>query len=643
MKKWIRDSISLAKVAATSVAVFTMVSTPLAQGAQAKATAKAAAKAATKTAAASKARAETYNYNVSKKSAQEILKLTGLGGKKRISVGEFYSKVRPYYPKTLRKDLDLWAQLNRNELMPEVQLTTYKDAAGKEQVRLLINAGKQSITASFNPDSEGRFLKINNVSLTKDDMMFHDQFVSKIYHGDKGIKASLPKWTPNARYKKSIALSYAEFSRLTPRQRAEYMVRVRYLTESAQRVMESYYGPQALNEFNREFYVRWILGQEAEAAGKSNKRKPQVGDQCIVSGYVAVYNEKLSCGGPGKGAVALKEQMEKYGGGRCSNGTISCNPLVYGYNSDGSAICVKNSGRQGPLHTATSKYCPEKSPLRKGNIKEESEDKKRIIESYLKVRHGRDDINLVFDDQGRVSEEQYNKVKDYLTELNTYIQDATRMCEVVPMSEIRQERDEQDSACIALRTRTMDLQAYPTTPVPPPVAPPRDCHAELPNSIPEGDQCVCPDGTRLGEIDEGNGPRQACVPVTNVGAGEDGKKCDAGKKPDGKGDCEDEKKWGLGWLIGGLVAIGAIFAIWKIFDKDKKDSDKQEPYDPCPPAPQICAPAPDPVAPPPVAPPPPINPPPPPPGPEDPIPTPVATPYVESTSGTSTSTSGGTR
>lgn len=642
----------LYKYTAAFTAAFSMAIAPLAQGAEAKATAKAYAEAKIRAANTQ------VNYNVDKKSVQEFLKFTGLNTNKRMTVGEFHFKMRPYYPRTLRAQMDEWARMNRNEIMPEFQASTYKDSEGKERVRLLLTKDGQTITASYNPDDNAKFVKVNNVFLTKDDIKYHEQAIRKIVHGNKPIKDQMNKTKPKNQFRQSILLGYEEYSRLTAVERATYLVKVRYVLENAERVVGSFYGKQALNDMKKEFFVQWLLLEQAEAAGSKSIRGAQPGDACIVAGYLASYGNDYSCGGTGPGRAKLIQEMEKWGGGRCSNGSVSCNPLVYGFNTNGSAICVKNAGKNSEIYSSTSQACPKASPLRKGTADEQA-DKKRIIESYLAAKDpatlkalGVD--GLSFKD-GKISADQYKLISGHLASLNEYIDKATNACSTVPLSEIQKVRDEQQSACQALALRKIELDSYPTSvvlvpaPIPPTVSTCGDGDSPR-NSESVNGKCVCRAGDEMGSITEDGKDTPACIPIAVVETGNDGKEeCnkDQAPNPNAK-EGEDSCKKAAGactwckWLIGGLVFAGVAGLIWWMTRDKDKDKDKKTDPDPCPPAPLICSPV-TPVTPsptpvgtvPPIQPPPVVDP--------NPIPTPAVTPFVESTTGTSTSTSGGVR
>lgn len=644
----------LYKYTAAFTAAFSMAIAPLAQGAEAKATAKAYAEAKVR------AQSTNVNYNVDKKAVQEFLKFSGLNTKKRMTVGEFHSKMRPYYPRTLRAQMDEWARMNRNEIMPEFQASTYKDSEGKERVRLLMTKDGQTITASYNPDDNAKFVKVNNVFLTKDDIKYHEQAIRKIVHGNKTIKDQMNKTKPKSQFKNSILLGYEEYSRLTATERATYLLKVRYVLENAERVMASYYGNQAANDVRKEFFVQWLLLEEAYAAGSKSIRGAKPGDPCIVSGYLASYGNDYSCGGTGPGRAKLIQEMNQWGGGRCSNGSVSCNPLVYGFNKGGSAICVKNAGKNSEIYSSTSQACPTASPLRKGTADEQA-DKKRIIESYLsandpEVLKKLGVSGLSFKD-GKIPKEQYDLIANHLSTLNKYIDAATTACSVAPLSDIQKVRDEQQSACEALALRKIELDSYPTTVVlvPAPIPPVVSTCGEgdsLRNSESVNGKCVCRAGDEQGSITEDGKEIPACIPIAGVvETGNDGKEeCNKDQQPNPNAkEGEDSCKKAAGactwckWLIGGLVFAGVAGLIWWLTrDKDKDKDNKVTDPDPCPPAPLICSPV-TPVTPtptpvgtvPPIQPPPVVDP--------NPIPTPAVTPFVESTTGTSTSTSGGVR
>lgn len=650
--KLLNYSLSLAKSCAVSVAAFTMVIAPVAQGANAKAVAQTAAKPKVMKPM------DHYNFNVDKKMVQKYLKFTGLAGKKRITVGEYWSKMRPYYPKTLQHEMDGWVALNRSELMPEFEMSTFKDSDNKEHVRLLMTKDGQTVTTTFNPESNAKFVKVNNVFLTKEDMLYHTQAFAKVAQGDAAIKKSVLKSqsTRQKLYKKSVLLGYQEFVRLTPKQRAEYMLRLRYVVESAERVKKSFiknasaeYAPS-----KEEFFVEWFMGVQAYAA--ASVRGASVGDNCIANGFLTKYGQNFSCAGQTSGRQHFSTQVERFSAKGCSSGTLPCNPYVYGFKSGapGQPFCVSTANVSGSIRDATSKFCPGQSELRKGT-KFEVEDKKRIIESWMAAKGQK--IDLAFDSEGRVSKEQYDMVKEYLEGggkdglpgLNNYIDEATKACETLPLAATKEVRDEQMSACTSLATRRIDLAYYPTTgvaPIPPaPIGEEKDCSTIKVGALPP--ECVtCPPGMVDGPLNEGNGSVPACVEgIANTGAGTK-EECNKDEKRDEKtGECVALCGWwcsNKGWIIPvgiGIAAIGLIAALWPK-DDDDDDDNKQTPYDPCPPAPQVCMP----TVPPPTTPPPTTEPPPPTTSPVDPvIPTPIPTPFVESTTGVSTSTSGGAR
>ncbi len=90
------------------------------------------------------------------------------------------------------------------------------------------------------------------------------------------------------------------------------------------------------------------------------------------------------------------------GGQQCTSGGggsgSSANPLVYGF-SGGGAYCVPRS----EIKYAT-RYCNNQSPLAAGDTGQAAQDKKRIIESFLKSKG--QNVDLILNEEGKISEAQ---------------------------------------------------------------------------------------------------------------------------------------------------------------------------------------------------------------------------------------------
>jgi hypothetical protein len=551
--------------------------------------------------------------------------ITGAGKNKNITVGEFYQRLRPYLPATLADDLGVWAVLNRNEKMPSFEVSTYKNSDGKEQLRLILTKGAESLTVSFDPASEKKYLKVNNVDLSKKDVLFHEQAFRKIAKFDKSTRASLLSKPQIDIRKTSIALSFEEFARLNASQQAIYLANIRYVSTAAQKVMELYHPGVATNapEDVYKFFARVLVGDEADASGATY---PKFGDTCIVNGYVSIYGkterrtaedkkggakEILSCGGGPTGRANLQEQInlraqvkdsDKKANTHCPPKQLPCNEDMFSYKENGDRFCVEDKPEY-ILH-ATSKSCADQSKLRIGTP-DELKDKKDIVEHYLKYHDGIK-IDLKFNKEGKISPDQFKLIAEYLKKQNDYVQMAYNTCLEEPLSGIVKTKKDQATACNAILTRKIQIQAWDVeTPVPiathiePPALPPLDNLCAFPEpegSVPGPDgKCMCPaELSHPTTIPDANGKELVVCAAGPVATNPPQKKqCsdDPKMKDDGKGGCEPVCSWfcgGFDWKLP-AIGLGVLGLIW-LLNKKHDDPKKPVKFDPCPPRPYACTP-----------------------------------------------------
>lgn len=568
--RWMFKPKSLMKSVAACASAFTMCMAPVAQGAAAQ---------------------------DQRKLINQYLKETGLTTKK-MTVGEFYRMVRHVYPQKLRGQMDQWVALNRHEMMPAVEASSYKGSDGKEQVRLTLTHAGQTTTLTFTGDEENP-LKVNGVSFGRKELMNYNSFnkiAGKMAKLDPVVAKAL-KTGKQKPLSKNLRLTYKEFNQLTPRQRAEYFVRIRGAMDAAQRVYQVIYGAQAMNEINNkyEWVYQTFFGEEAYAASSLT------GKPCIVAGYKSTYGENGSCGGSRSGAEDLTRQMKGMSA-MCSGNAVSCNPMVYGFDGAGAPHCVSRSD----VKYAT-RVCNQKSPLRRGDVKSEGEDKKRIIESYLK-KNGQE-INLVLNEEGKISQEQYDQISKYLGDLESFIQNAVGACDQAPLKDIQRQREDQVSACNEIKTRAFSLQSFVVAPepLPPPGPVAGDCSTQKPGSTTsaDGKGCVCPEGTKESEPEEGSS-QPTCVVIETGGEGD----LPGGKTEVSQGAEDSCGFWcrNKNWIIPVGVGLLALGAFWWLFSKNKsKSKENTNEYVPpvAPPAPTATTTTtvtPAPVDPPPTAP-----------------------------------------
>ncbi|MGZ3772362.1 MAG: hypothetical protein ACXVCY_00720, partial [Pseudobdellovibrionaceae bacterium] len=380
----------------------------------------------------------------------QYLKETGLTTKK-MTINEYWKMVRHVYPPKLQKQMDDWVAKHKNELMPSISASSFKDADNKEQVRLVLSKDGESVTLTFTGDDDIP-LKVNSVPLTKKELLDvnnFDKMTSKLSQLDSTF-ASNHNTGKASENKKRHVLTYGQYNNLSARKRAEYLIELRLVMEAAQKAIELKYGTHALQEINNkyEWVLQFFFGDEASAKSKKAKSAKSSGGpdltgiNCIYAGYLTQYGESGSCAGAELGAANFKAQL-KYGES-CSTPTdVPCNPLAYGFQENGQAFCVPGDTAQ--IRKKATENCNKKSPL---DGKGDQTNIARIIKSFMKTATGAKDIDLKFNKEGKISQAQHAQIKDYLEALNKLITDADTACGTPPLAQIKMSvRKDQDEAC----------------------------------------------------------------------------------------------------------------------------------------------------------------------------------------------------
>jgi hypothetical protein len=655
--KWLSNSWNFTKTLSLTLSTFTMVMTPVAQGAEA------AKKAPVMKTVKVKVDETKFNWKVDANRIQQLMKNTGLAKNKRMTVGEFYSKIRPFYPMTQQRYLDLWMVENHGMQMPEIQVTTYKDSDDKEQIRLLLTKNGQTVSLSFNSNSREKFVKVNNTDLSRMDVLFFENAYRKLAKGDKVIAKDIQA---NRQTKPVLMgpthITFEKYKRLSPRDKAAYLMRIRELLAAAQKVHDSFGSKkQASAEENKyEYFAQWIFGLQAQAVddgdgnGDDGGKGPLIkgarhGQRCWVAGFNVTYNKATSCGGGPDGSPARKELLQKMqeSNSTCPPKQIGCNKLLY--NNDGATICMKNPSSELRSSMHVDGYCSTQSPLRPGSL----EDKEKLINGYLKSTGSSLAIKIEEDGKdGRLakngmSDKEYAEaektLREYMKTVSTFVDEGMELCGTFPQTRVNEARSEQKLACDGLLTRKFNLDFYTLTPPPtdPPTPPPtvtENCSVTSPGSTagPSG-QCECLAPKQwVDKPGEASTTVRYCEIPEVIAAVEEVEKCtdDKTKKVTTNEDAsvkneatasEDgatkKERCGCkgmacvgGWIFPiAILGIGALgYGAYALFGGKKDDPKPMPPVavDVCPPQttnPLTCVSQ----NPPPVTPPPPVSPPPP--------------------------------
>jgi len=289
-----------------------------------------------------------------------------------------------------------------------------------------------------------------------------------------------------ARFKGFPRISPAQWKIMAPQQRAGFIVNMRILWKDARQVLlleemnteatiQNQKKPAAKGKKYSSFeeFSRILLGEPAEAANGSSQAAPASGakpqlsrkgesvvkpgaasapaapqsKKCIVAGYVSEEGKGVNYAGQTATVCseAMVFQSEKYNRNtpemqmvreakfECqdvSQNHVACNPLIYGYKSDGAAICVDrtqktpNAPAAGNFQKATwwDGPCDSASRLTSAQITQDGmkssdksykDDQKRFDESgNIKAEVAQKQINLVEEDQFK--NDSYKQTKSFL-------------------------------------------------------------------------------------------------------------------------------------------------------------------------------------------------------------------------------------
>lgn len=430
---------------------------------------------------------------------QEIaqsLKDMGWGPQSKMTFGEFYSKNRNKLPESLRFSMDYMASQYRMEKMPKVELTEFSDKNKKDQVRIILYDGNETFTISTETAQGKNLLRMNGVAFEAGDFGTPVKFFHKF--NDQVLPTLKNKSAPNTLTKKQgISVTREEWARMKPKARAEYLLRLRFLQESADKVLTYMEGSTTTSD-NRNWLDLLLRGEEAFAIVRT-------GEMCIYAGYISTY-------GPKAGGTGLTCKEPEVRDTACPRNTQSCNKVVYSVDREGKEYCVPKSPT--PVRHAATQNCNRVSPLVVDNLppderakisdpeKYKQDNINRLLRSYLNLGN-----DIVFEQEGpnkgkakrdQFSYNELTKINEHIARLKTLIVQTNPHCDRkdIPADQVQ--------ACTELRTRGYELETFLIT------------------GIGDGGTTTNPVGDRCATT-----PRPADCPVTSPGGDGGQHKCDA--------------------------------------------------------------------------------------------------------------------
>lgn len=289
-----------------------------------------------------------------------FLKATGLN-RSHLTYGEFYKNISQFVPADALKELAPWFKQNSKGKMPKVSVSTFKDKDSKTKYRLTLSEGKIVRTFTLYGETEN-IIQYGNMPMAQADIFSVSDVAKKIYAVDRHardpkveeqINYRAMTWKPAPQdpnqYTGSFVLpTYEHYKKMTPYQRAEFIVRTRELWVAGKQaefmLNKKKIASLEIPRFN-DFFMQALLGQTAEAKSETISGKTfYTGAQgeCIDSGYAGKFSAK-GCISP----AVKQEDIESFGAPGCKS---ICNPLIYGLNSNGKAHCSVKGNRQIATH-----------------------------------------------------------------------------------------------------------------------------------------------------------------------------------------------------------------------------------------------------------------------------------------------------
>lgn len=528
--------------------------------------------------------------------------VTELGLNKSMTFGEFYKKNKDLFPPRVQKMVQPLVSKFKDEPMPQFEVATTQNSKGEKIATLRISGKDQMSNIQF-LNEPGKFVKFDNTNLTEEDIVNFDDMFAKLYFTDashrkgmgdavtspKNAKAQPPKFSGYPKITQQM------WKKMTPLERARFMVNLRMLYSSAQEVIDLKTEKKQKGK-KTSALEKWNLFFEMLDEANAADRK------CVVAGYIGTYGANKRCQYP-TGAV------------ESSGCSMPCNPTIYGYGSGGKAFCLSD---RNELQTAThyNKGCDKNMPLTsvemslpaKAAAKDSSryqdvveankaqaladpsslELTKKYLESMLQ---GSPEMKEAFQ-KGNLTPELLAKLQEIQTNFNSTIAAARNDCATASTEE--QYDKNFWGACDQLHKRFLFVGAYldksPGCFIGETAVDPETLTCQCPNgpAIPPGQECPKSSGSSPGaspgEGGDAGGGEWSCDPECGKGevcgpgsSDENGVKVGECKAAGADGKDKDKKPgfwsklWGgikkaAPWVLGGV----GLWLIWKkVFDVKK--------------------------------------------------------------------------
>lgn len=304
----------------------------------------------------------------SQKISEEKLRsaVVGLGLNKQMTIGQFYERNKYLVPDRVKKQMEGFIALNKNQMMPIFEVVSNKGTAGSGVPTLRVTQGKELINLQWYGE-KNKFLKFQNTNLSEVDVINFDDMFTRIVAGDEKYKKQIDAKPKNLMTKefKYPTITKQQWKTMPNIDKAQYIVNLRQTWTAAREVLalkeqkKEKQKKKKTSSFdfleNNQHFYKLFFGEEAYANQQSRYFDA---DACVVAGYKSEYRSEN-----GREVCSVTAARERYASrplyaaaaAKCSQSSptaIACNPYVYGA-PNGNPICLEPSRTNAEFQRAT--------------------------------------------------------------------------------------------------------------------------------------------------------------------------------------------------------------------------------------------------------------------------------------------------
>jgi hypothetical protein len=263
-------------------------------------------------------------------SAKDFLNKTGMGRSQ--TLGQWFDLAKEYLDEEVVAVLEIWVAQNSTVPMPPVEVKLVNTKTTGKYLSLKFKVGTRDLTFELRQDKNGPLLKRDGVSFTLDELMTSDS-MQKVMSTHAQI---LPY---------NVFRQKAE---IDPEWGVKYLRGLRDLIVTME---ESHKVFLKTNKKTSQLFIEEFIPRAYAEAPEFD-----LGTECPVAGWGGTWNaESGHCLKSAEGP--MKDGLADY---TCENPSeIDCNPLVFGYKTDGGRFCVPKV----PKEQVSAQYCDKLNPI----------------------------------------------------------------------------------------------------------------------------------------------------------------------------------------------------------------------------------------------------------------------------------------